>query len=84
LLTVTVGNTNVGVTVRVGDNLIVGVKVTAGVNVFVGVKVAAGVSVSVSAGAVMIGAVGVACSSLEGAQAETNRKISKMILYIFI
>jgi hypothetical protein len=43
------------------------------------VNVALGVSVNVVV-AVMAIAVGVDCSSVEGAQAETKRKISKMIL----
>ncbi len=86
MLTVTVGNANVGVAVcaAVGDKTIVGVNVTAGVNVFVAVKVAAGVSVNLSAVVVTVAAVGVGCTSVEGAQAETNKKISKMIPYTFI
>jgi hypothetical protein len=73
----------------VGDSSIVGVNVTVGVKVAfrvaVTVKVAVGVSVNFSvAVAVAAGAVEVACSAFEGAQAETNKKISKMILYIFI
>jgi hypothetical protein len=83
-LTVTVGNANVGVAEMAGDKTTVGVNVTAGVEVFVGVNVAIGVSVKGSAVAVMVVAVGVGCSSAEGAQAEINRKISKLILLAFI
>jgi len=61
----------------VGDNTIVGVNVAAEVTVFVGVNVATGVSVKLSL------VVGVTCSSVEGAQAETNRKIIKAIRDIF-
>jgi hypothetical protein len=61
----------------------VGVNVIVGVRVFVRVKMAVGVSAKVTSVAVMAGAVGVACSSVEGAQAETNRKINTMILYAF-
>ena len=86
MLTVTVGNANVGVAVLVGDKAIVGVNLTVGVNalVGVGVNVALGVSVEGSDVFVMVVLVGVACSCVEGAQAETNKKISKMILYTFI
>jgi hypothetical protein len=85
LLTVTVGNANVGVAVcaAVGDNTIAGVSVAGGVNVFVGVKVAAGVSVNVSAVAVTVVGVGAAGSSVEGTQAETNKKIIRAIRTIF-
>ena len=74
-----------GVTVTVGDNSIVGVRVIVGSEggVRVGVIVAAGVSVN-SFIAVLGGVVGVAGRPLEGAQAETNRKIKKMILEAFI
>jgi len=84
-LTVTLGKANVGVDVMVGDNAIVGVDVMVGseVTVRVGVNVASGVSVNVSV-AVTGGIVGVACCSVEGAQAETKIKINKMILYTFI
>jgi hypothetical protein len=85
-LTVTVGNSNVGVAVIVGDNTIVGVNLAVGVNTPVGVrvKVAIGASVEGSTVAVMVVLVGVARSSVEGAQAETNRKISQKILYTLI
>jgi hypothetical protein len=73
------GNANVGVAVTVGDNANVGVRVFDGITVKVGVGVFASVAV-----AMMTGAVGVVGSSVEGAQAETNRKISKMILNTFI
>ena len=74
-MTVTLGKANVGVSVTVGDNSIVGVDVTVGseVAVRVGVAVASGVAVGCVV-AVLAGAVGV-----EGAQAETNIKINKMI-----
>jgi hypothetical protein len=64
----------------VGDKTIFGVIVAAGVNVVVGVKVAAGVSVKGSAVALTVVNVGVGWSCVDGAQAETNKKISKMIL----
>jgi hypothetical protein len=61
-----------------------------GVNVFVGLDVAVRVGVSVAGGVsvkgwvvavtVTAGDVGVACSSADGAQAATNRKIKNMIL----
>jgi hypothetical protein len=77
-LTVTVGNANVGVAVTVGVNANVGVRV------FVGVTVKVGVEVFVSAAvAVMAVAVTVDGSSVEGAQAETNRKIMKALRTIF-
>jgi hypothetical protein len=84
-----VGNANVGVAVMVGDSSIVGVNVTVGVKVdlrvVVSVNVAVGVSVNSSvAVAVAAGAVEVASSAFEGAQAETNKKFNKMILYIFV
>jgi hypothetical protein len=86
-LTVTLGNANVGVAEMVGDNSIVGVKVIVGsgvaVRVCVAVTVASGVSVHASV-AVITGSVAAACPPVEGAQAETNRKINKMILYILI
>ena len=74
-----------GVTVTVGDNSIVGVKVIVGseVAVRVGGIVAFGVSVN-SFVAVLAGVVGVAGRSVEGAQAETNRKIKKMTLEAFM
>jgi uncharacterized oligopeptide transporter (OPT) family protein len=74
-----VGNANVGVAVIVGDKATVGVRVFDDITVKVGV----GVFVSVSV-AVMAGAVGVIGSFVEDAQAETKRKISKMIPYTFI
>jgi len=77
-LTVTVGNSNVGVAVTLGVNANVGVRV------FVGVTVKVGVEVFVSAAvAVMAVAVTVAGSSVEGAQAATNKKTSKAIQHIF-
>ena len=82
-MTVTVGNANVDVDAMVGDNTIVGVNAAAGVTVFVGVNVATDVSVNVSAVAVMSVLVGMTCPSLEGAQAEANRKIMKAIRTIF-
>jgi hypothetical protein len=79
------GNANVGVAVcaAVGDNTIAGVNVAAGIDVVVGVNVATGVSIEGSAVAVIFVVVGVAFSPVEGAQAETNKKINKMILYTF-
>jgi hypothetical protein len=81
-LTVTLGKLKVGVAVMVGDNSMVGVgvKVGTGVSVLVVVTVACGVSVKTCVVAVAAGAVGVADSSVEGAQAEVNRKINNMIL----
>jgi hypothetical protein len=80
-LTVTLGNANVGVAVMVGDNSMVGVKVTvgAGVDVLVRVAVGSGVSVAFSV-AVGTGRVGAGGSCVDGAQAERNRKINRMIL----
>jgi hypothetical protein len=63
----------------VGVNVAVG----SGVEVLVRVAVGSGVSVEFSV-AVGNGAVGVDCSWVAGAQAETNRKIKKMILYTLI
>ena len=57
----------------------VGVNANVGVRVFVGVTVKVGVEVFVSAAV----AVKVAGSSVEGAQAETNKKIIKAIRTIF-
>ena len=73
MLTVAVGKAKVGVVVMVGVNVTVGVKVSVGVNV------ASGVSVEVVVEVTDV-EVGVACSFIEGAQAETNKKISKMLL----
>ena len=79
-----------GVAVTVGEDAAVGVKVIVGRTVSVGIAVlvfvcvGTGVSVGASSVAVMAGAVEVGCSWVEGAQAETNKKISKMIRYIFI
>jgi hypothetical protein len=73
LLTVAVGKAKVGVVMMVGVNVTVGVKV------FVGVNVASGVSVEVVVEVTDV-EVGVGCSCVEGAQAETNKKISKMLL----
>ncbi len=83
MLTVTDGNVNVGVAVTVGDNSIVGVAVTVGTGVSVGVEVGLGVCVG-SCVAVTVGAAGVNGCSVAGAQADTNRKIMRMILYRFI
>jgi hypothetical protein len=81
---VTLGKANVAVAVIVGDNSMVGVNVLVGleVAVLVGVTESSGVSVKACAVAVAVtaGAIGVARSSAEGAQAATNRKINKMIL----
>ena len=76
MLTVAVGNAKVGVAAMVGVNVTVAVKV------FVSVSVASGVSVEGVVG-VMAVEVGVACSCVDGAQAEKSRKISKMTLWIF-
>lgn len=80
LLTVTPWNAKVGVAVTVGDSSIVEVNVIVGleVSVRVGVPVASGVPVAALV-AVMAGAVEVGCDA-EGAQAETNIKIKKMVL----
>jgi hypothetical protein len=72
-LTVAVGNAKVDVAVMVGVNVTVGVKVSVGANVGSGVSVSVVVDVTA-------GTVGVAGTSVEGVQAETNRKINKMIL----
>jgi hypothetical protein len=82
-LTVTVGNAKVGVAVRVGVNVIVGVSVIVGVRVSVGARVSVCVAVGASVGdsTVAVAAdVGLLCSSVAGAQADTKRKIIKMIL----
>jgi hypothetical protein len=90
-LTVTLGKANVGVAVCEGVVVAVGDNSMVGVNVIVGAEVAVPVSVAVVSGvsvhssvAVLAGAVRVTCSSGEGAQAEPNRKINKMILYNLI
>jgi hypothetical protein len=57
----------------------VGVNVTVGVKVSVGVNVASGVSVHIVVEVTAI-EVGVTSPSVEGAQAEPNKKIIKMIL----
>jgi hypothetical protein len=64
----------------------VGLTLTVGVEalVDVGVNVASGVSVEDSDVDVLLIPVGVVCSSVEGAQAETNKKIIRMILHTFI
>jgi hypothetical protein len=71
----------------VGDNSMVGVKVLVGsevaVLVCVAVTGASGVAVNSSV-AVIRRAVGVTCSCGEGAQADTNRKINKVILSTLI
>ena len=81
MFTVTVGKSNVGVVVcaAVGEDPIVGVNVAVEVTVSVGVELASGVSVKVVV-AVLATAVAIACSSVEGKQAERNKKINKMIL----
>jgi hypothetical protein len=85
LFTVTLGKAKVGVAVTVGDNTSVGVNVIVGsdVAVRVGATVASGVSVN-SFVAVTAGAVEVDGCCVEGAHAETNIKINKMILDTFI
>ncbi len=60
---------------------IVGVKVIVGVSISVGVKF--GPEVDVSVGVSIVG-VAVGGASVEGAHAETNQKITEMILYTFI
>ena len=81
-MTVTLGKAKVGVAVTVGETSIVGVNVLVDIEVAgcveVDVAVASGVSVDSSV-AVTMGAVEVGCC-VEGVQAETNRKINKMIL----
>jgi len=91
LFTVTVGKSNVGVAVTVEVDVIVGVNVEVGVKTFVGVRVIVSVAdgVSVEAFTVAVSSfnavvVAVVCCSVEGTQAETNRKINKMILWTFI
>jgi UDP-3-O-[3-hydroxymyristoyl] glucosamine N-acyltransferase len=79
LLTVTVGNANVGVGVIVGDGVMIGVNVIVGVNINVGVDVNVGMGVLVHAltVAVMGIAVNVACSLGKSPQAKMNNTISK-------
>jgi hypothetical protein len=80
------GKVNVGVAVIVGDDVMVGVKVSVGVRVSVGVKVNVGVGVFVHEAAVAVMAieVRVACSSAEGAHADTAKTIRKATRNIFI
>ena len=70
----------------VGDNSIVGLAVFVGSDVVVdeAVGVGSGVSVRLSVVIVIVGAVGVAGCPVEGAQAEANSKINKMILCTLI
>ena len=82
---VTLGKANVGVAVTVGDEMMVGVDVMVGSEVAVRVAVDVGSGVSVdSIVAVLTGAVRVSGCSVAGAQADTNKKIMRMILYTFI
>jgi hypothetical protein len=87
LLTVTLGNVNVGVAVMVGDGVMLGVNVIVGVSVKVGGGVTVMVEVSVHAAAVAVidVAVKAACSSGEGPQAlRMKSAINKAITCFFI